>query len=84
MPVHKPSTSAPTSAWLKSEKMYCTGRHKTGTYRTFAAAEIACVAKETCSAVYDQGCDGEGSFALCDLTPLGVSAQGSCAYKKPI
>ena len=63
----------------KTSNTKCTGG--TGAYTSLASAHVACVASASCTAVYQQNCDG-GVWKICTTSTFSSSASESCVYKK--
>ena len=63
----------------KTSNTKCTGG--TGAYTSLASAHAACVASASCTAVYQQNCDG-GTWKICTTSTFSSSASESCVYKK--
>jgi|EP01047_Picozoa_sp_COSAG01_P012636 hypothetical protein len=53
-----------------------------GVYTSLATAEAACTADSTCHSVYDDRCDGTGTFYTCSSAVGATSSIGSCLAVK--
>ena len=54
---------------------YCPSSDQIASFPTEAEARAACPADASCRAVYDEGCDGSGTFWTCSYTG-GLSSSG--------
>ena len=71
------------AGWTKLGHMYCSDRTES-TYGSLHAAQKACLqTSSSCGGVYDDRCDGSGTFSLCrsQNPQLQQSSQNSCVYK---
>eukprot|EP01045_Picozoa_sp_COSAG04_P027025 COSAG04_NODE_3876_length_2456_cov_2.353415_1_plen_584_part_10 len=71
-----------SSRWHRRSNEHCFNA-RYGSYSTRVEAAVACAADSGCYGVYDQSCDGNGTFHLCPSSTLESSAMGSCVYVMP-
>ena len=70
---------AGAETWTKTAGKYCA---RSGSpFRSALAAKAGCAASSSCSAIYDQKCDGVGNFYMCKANSVKTSSVGSCVYK---
>merc|ERR1712176_1377167 len=75
----------PGNNWIKVTKQHCSStKHSTG-FSSMAGAQQFCLQQGPvkCSGVYDDTCDGKGTFYACLAKPLATSSVGSCVFKIP-
>merc|ERR1712151_1114382 len=74
--VHKPVT------WQKWSKTHCNGQ-SIKSFSNAADAMKYCqqVGPYKCSGVYDEKCDGKGTFYACNTKAYSSSSIGSCVHK---
>merc|ERR1712151_4762 len=76
--VHKAET------WQKWSNQHCSGQSiKSFSNAADAMKYCADVGPKTCSGVYDDSCDGKGTFYACNTKGYSKSAMGSCVYRIP-
>ena len=72
--------------FVRVNETYCKAISTKGNYDSFASAIEKCRKEDTCDAVIDQGCDGNGDFAHCrgeeNMLPRYLGWSYSCVYKK--
>merc|ERR1712051_696391 len=77
-------TTAPAKAtWQKIAKTHCAGNTVGSAFKTAADAQKYCQQQgpSKCSGVYDDSCDGKGTFFACDTKTHLSSSMGSCIHK---
>ena len=74
--VHKAET------WAKWSNQHCSGQ-SIKSFSTAAAAKTYCAkaGPSTCSGVYDDSCDGKGTFYACNTKTYAKSSMGSCVHR---
>merc|ERR1711920_784645 len=74
--VHKPVT------WQKWSKVHC-ANSSIKSFTSAAAAMQYCQQQgvSKCSGVYDDSCDGKGTFHACNTKAFASSSMGSCVHK---
>ena len=71
-----------SDSWTKRTSKHCANTKHGSAFSTLTAAQDFCVQQgpSTCSGVYDDGCDGKGSFYACKVGAFDSSSIGSCIY----
>ena len=79
-----PSTTRipPTGTWTKIRSKHCANTKHVSSFSTLTAAQAFCLQQgpSACSGVYDDSCDGKGSFYACKAGNFDTSSIGSCIY----
>ena len=72
--------------WSKITSKHCSNTRDDRSFSTLAAAKAFCLQQgpSICSGVYDDRCDGKGSFLACKLGGFASSSMGSCIYTTDI
>ena len=81
----KVTTTAKTGfsdSWTKATSKHCANTKHGSAFSTLTAAQDFCLQQgpSACSGVYDDGCDGKGSFYACKAGNFDTSSIGSCIY----
>ena len=63
--------------------MHCAKTKYNDAFSTLEAAQAFCLQKGNahCNAVYDEKCDGKGTFYACRVATFQSSSVGSCIHK---
>ena len=72
-----------SDSWTKRTSKHCANTKHGSAFSTLTAAQDFCLQQgpSACSGVYDDGCDGKGSFFACKLFgAFDSSSIGSCIY----
>ena len=72
----------PGGRWIKITRKHCAFHRNTTGFATLQQAERACLTNHTCSAVYDQSCDGRGLFYTCKRGFAYAKSAKSCVYTR--
>merc|ERR1712176_1043574 len=66
----------------KATNKHCANTKHGSAFSTLTAAQAFCLQQgpSACSGVYDDGCDGKGSFYACKVGVFDSSSIGSCIY----
>ena len=89
--LHLAATATPANvgfsdSWTKRKRKRCANTEHGGSFSTLTAAQAFCLKQgsSACSGVYDDHCDGKGSFLACKLGGFASSSMGSCIYTTDI
>ena len=71
-----------SDSWTKRTSKHCANTKHGSAFSTLTAAQDFCLQQgpSACSGVYDDGCDGKGSFYACKVGAFDSSSIGSCIY----
>ena len=91
--LHLAATATPANtkrvfsdSWTVISHKRCANTKHGGSFSTLTAAQAFCLKQgsSACSGVYDDHCDGKGSFLACKLGGFASSSMGSCVYTTDI
>ena len=89
--LHLAATATPANvglsdSWTVISHKRCANTKHGGSFSTLTAAQAFCLKQgsSACSGVYDDHCDGKGSFLACKLGGFASSSMGSCIYTTDI
>ena len=89
--LHLAATATPANvgfsdSWTQRKRKRCANTEHGGSFSTLIAALAFCEKQgsSACSGVYDDHCDGKGSFLACKLGGFASSSMGSCIYTTDI
>ena len=89
--LHLAATATPANvglsdSWTVISHKRCANTKHGGSFSTLTAAQAFCLKQgsSACSGVYDDHCDGKGSFLACKPGDFASSSMGSCIYTTDI
>ena len=81
-----PANVGSSDSWTVIPHKRCANTKHGGSFSTLTAAQAFCLKQgsSACSGVYDDHCDGKGSFLACKPGGFASSSMGSCIYTTDI